>query len=321
MNLHPRKIAVLGAVVLIVGILIGILISPGTTNELKNLHLYVDPDSSVQKWISEHKNSEAARAELFKSVAAQPQALWLTGTSDNVTKLSRVMNQSSLQGTMPVVVLYNVPNRDCGQHSAGGTAANDYKKWVDTISNTIGSKKTLIIVEPDALAGLDCLDDTGKEERLSLIKYAVETLNKNDNAYIYIDAGHPDWQTPKEIAKRLQKSGIRYARGFALNVSNFHTNDEVVTYGRSIRNSVGGKKTFVIDTSRNGNGPAMQNEWCNPKGRALGISPTTTPNLMYVDAFLWVKNIGESDGECNGGPKAGLFWADYVGTLVKQTQI
>ena len=31
-----------------------------------------------------------------------------------------------------------------------------------------------------------------------------------------------------------------------------------------------------------------------------------------ADAFLWVKTPGESDGTCNGGPRAGEWWADYA---------
>ena len=29
-----------------------------------------------------------------------------------------------------------------------------------------------------------------------------------------------------------------------------------------------------------------------------------------VDGYLWLKRPGESDGACNGGPKAGDFWTD-----------
>jgi endoglucanase len=36
---------------------------------------------------------------------------------------------------------------------------------------------------------------------------------------------------------------------------------------------VGGKH-FIIDTSRNGLGPAPDGSWCNPPGRALGPKPT-----------------------------------------------
>lgn len=37
----------------------------------------------------------------------------------------------------------------------------------------------------------------------------------------------------------------------------------------------------------------------------------------FIDAFLWVKPPGESDGTCNGGPPAGKFWLDYALGLIR----
>jgi endoglucanase len=83
---------------------------------------------------------------------------------------------------------------------------------------------------------------------------------------------------------------------------------------------------FVIDTSRNGLGPndmsayaappygqpagvvsALQaGNWCNPPGRGLGLQPTASTGAALVDAYLWVKTPGESDGSCDiaGGARA-----------------
>jgi endoglucanase len=69
----------------------------------------------------------------------------------------------------------------------------------------------------------------------------------------------------------------------------------------------------VIDTSRNGKGPWKPPAgkyrdpeiWCNPPGRGLGRLPSLDSGNPYVDAFLWIKVPGESDGEClrgAGGP-------------------
>lgn len=64
---------------------------------------------------------------------------------------------------------------------------------------------------------------------------------------------------------------------------------------------------FVIDTSRNGQGPwnppahpaGDPQDWCNPPDRGLGLRPTADTGLSLVDAYLWVKIPGESDGQCN----------------------
>jgi endoglucanase len=65
---------------------------------------------------------------------------------------------------------------------------------------------------------------------------------------------------------------------------------------------------FVVDTSRNGQGPwtaptgkysGDPQTWCNPPGRGAGIAPTTNTGNALVDAYLWLKVPGESDGSCN----------------------
>jgi endoglucanase len=84
---------------------------------------------------------------------------------------------------------------------------------------------------------------------------------------------------------------------------------------------------FVIDTSRNGEGanpmtggadadmpnfeaapfdqPASvistlrAGNWCNPVGSGNGVRPSGDTGVPLVDAYLWVKIPGESDGQCD----------------------
>jgi endoglucanase len=95
---------------------------------------------------------------------------------------------------------------------------------------------------------------------------------------------------------------------------------------------------FVVDTSRNGLGawtpPAGKyagdpQVWCNPPGRGIGARPTADTGVPLVDAYLWVKTVGQSDGQCNrnipGGtvdpeygivdPAAGVWWPAQARTL------
>jgi endoglucanase len=76
----------------------------------------------------------------------------------------------------------------------------------------------------------------------------------------------------------------------------------------------------VIDTSRNGAGPAPDSplDWCNPSGRALGAPPTTATAGAHADAYLWIKRPGESDGSCNrGDPPAGNFVNQFAIDLAR----
>jgi endoglucanase len=100
-----------------------------------------------------------------------------------------------------------------------------------------------------------------------------------------------------------------------------------------------GTTHFLIDTSRNGQGPwtppaahpaGDPQDWCDPPGRGVGLRPTLSTGKPLLDAYLWVKIPGESDGSCNrwnpaGGidpvrgsmdPAAGIWFNDMALELV-----
>ncbi len=79
---------------------------------------------------------------------------------------------------------------------------------------------------------------------------------------------------------------------------------------------------FVVDSSRNGQGPWVPpagvysdpQDWCNPPARGLGTRPTANTGNPLLDAYLWVKVPGESDGSCTRGT-AGPGDPEYGGTV------
>jgi endoglucanase len=163
---------------------------------------------------------------------------------------------------------------------------------------------------------MDCLSSADQQTRLALLAQSTRTLKAADpEAAIYLDAGNSAWQPADVMVQRLSAAGISGVRGISLNVSNFNTTSAEVAYGQSILAALGSGHGLVIDTSRNGNGPPSgtgTDVWCNPDGRAFGATPQVAPNLPSVDALLWIKTPGESDGTCNGGPSAGTWWPDYA---------
>jgi endoglucanase len=100
--------------------------------------------------------------------------------------------------------------------------------------------------------------------------------------------------------------------------STTQANANLNTSGLNLRYAAypAGKTHFVIDTSRNGQGPWSGTlDWCNPPGRGLGIAPTTnTGSNALVDAYLWVKVPGESDGSCArpAGGTTDVEWGNIV---------
>src|SRR6185312_583055 len=127
--------------------------------------------------------------------------------------------------------------------------------------------------------------------------------------------GHSDWLDPEDMAQLLRDADVAKTRGFASNVSNFETTAAERAYDERVSAALGGAH-YVIDTSRNGNGPAADQAWCNPPGRSLGDRPRVVEDRTRLDATLWIKNPGESDGACNGGPAAGTWWPDGARALI-----
>jgi endoglucanase len=279
--------------------------------------LYVNPNSSAATQAAAWRQSRPADAASMDMLAAQPTATWLGNWNSNVSgDVQSIMSKAAQSNTTPVFVAYNIPGRDCGGYSAGGTSASQYGAWIQSVASGIGSGNAIVVFEPDALANITCLSSSAQSERLNLMNNAIATLKANAKTKVYVDAGHAGWVDANTMASRLQQAGIARADGFSLNVSNFDSSSTEIPYGTQISQAMGGKTHFVIDTSRNGNGPDGSN-WCNPSGRAIGARPTLSTGTPLLDADLWLKTPGESDGNCNGGPNAGNWWADYALGLVK----
>jgi endoglucanase len=278
--------------------------------------LYVAQKPAVERAIQ--ATDDPRTLEALQYLLQQPGSVWLNGDGhDSDNYISGILQAARTQGTMPVFVLYNIPDRDCGSHSSGGAGSSaDYRAWIDRLSRVLSGAKAIVIVEPDALAQLNCVAPEIRDERLASIAYAVRTLRSTSpDVKTYIDAGHPFWVNVEEMAQRLTRAGVQDARGFALNVSNFVALENNVRYGNHLSNLLGGKR-YVVDTSRNGRGPSPDLQWCNPNGRALGTSPRLLQNEgIALDALLWIKYPGESDGHCNGGPRAGTWWTEYAVNL------
>ncbi|WP_158748272.1 glycoside hydrolase family 6 protein [Acidobacterium sp. S8] len=390
-NLHWRTLR--GFVTAIALLLISIAAAHGQSKTLPpNTRFFVTepPSGAVPQVESLLRQGKLKDALLIAAMETIPQAVWLTsGTPAEVsTTVASTLRQAAFERAIPVFTLYNIPGRDCGSYSAGGAENTaDYETWIDAIAAAIGSKKAVIILEPDALADLpsDCGYDPTKvniaqatADRFTQINYAVTTLETGPQTLVYLDAGNSHWQAVPIMAQRLVQAGIQQAQGFFTNVSNFNLNNYESTYDTWVSDCIafgqdaeqGGWRLgnysycasqyysplgtvdpdniatwiytdewyqqnmgiavptthFVIDTSRNGQGPLdasiyanapytqpvsvvqtlTNGNWCNPPARGLGTHPTANTKVPLLDAYLWVKTPGQSDGTCDaaGGARA-----------------
>lgn len=339
------------------------------------------PQVQIAQLIASGNKEDAA---LIQQMIDTPQAVWFTGgTPQRVQQdVKNVIAMADAKRTVPVLVAYNIPFRDCAQYSAGGaTSVVEYEAWIDGLAAGIGDSQALVILEPDGLgiipwykqfrgtgseaAGYEWCQPaeadpaTAADDRFAMLNYAVDALKAHENVSVYLDGTHSGWLGSGDAAHRLVQAGVQHADGFFLNVSNYQLSDHLVKYGTWISGCIayatstveGGwrlnhfdwcasqyypanpndfstwtqtdqwyvdnvtsqywynpnaAKHFVIDTSRNGQGPwtppahpaGDPQDWCNPPDRGLGIQPTADTGVALLDAYLWIKIPGASDGQC-----------------------
>jgi len=341
--------------------------------------------AQIKQLAKQHQWSDAA---LLTRMVATPQAVWFTsGTPKDVRKaVDKTMKQAKVTRSIPVLVAYDLPFRDCAQYSAGGAADTaSYLAWIDGFAKGIGDGKAIVLLEPDGLGIIpwytsitgaqewcqpaDADPATAASDRFAQLNGAVDRLAALPNVSVYLDGTHSGWLGSGDAADRLHKAGVEKTAGFFLNVSNYQTTEKLQKYGSWVsqclwygtNDAEGGWRLghfdycasqyypadpndfstwgltdqwymdnvtnaanppsgpdalagFVIDTSRNGQGPWVPpadhpagdaQDWCNPPDRGLGLRPTTSTGVPMLDAYLWVKIPGESDGQCTRWDPAG----------------
>jgi endoglucanase len=354
-----------------------------------------DARAQIASLRSEGRNRAASR---IQALVDTPTGVWVESGSSRAAErqVRRVTKQARARGTVPLLVLYNVPFRDCAQYSSGGaTSVEEYEDWIDGVVAGIGRREVAIALEPDSLGIIpwytnidnslewcqpaEADADDAAADRFTMLNYAVDRLTALPNASVYLDGTHSGWLNVGDVSDRLIKAGVAKADGFFLNASNYQWTPNLEQYGTwissclayvtevapggfgscpnqywngglpntssgvaldpakiwsdtaaeptantagitfryaSILGDVQPSKRFIIDTSRNGQGPWTPTseqkaawpdpqDWCNPPKRGLGERPSTRTGTRLADAYVWIKVPGESDGQCSRGLGAG----------------
>jgi endoglucanase len=278
--------------------------------------LYVQPDSQpAQAAATLTASGQTAAAAAASTIAAQPIAIWLGEwfQGDFLDRIiARNVAAAEASGTTPVFVTYAIPDRDCGGYSAGGLTDATYLRWNQRIADDLRGHRAVVLVEPDSIAQLTtCPDDAGI--RLPTLAAAVAQFSAA-GVPSYLDGGNSRWNPPAVQAERLRQAGVAEARGFFTNVASFSGVDPERAYASQVSALTGGSH-YVVDVGRNGRG--WHGTWCNPTGVGLGQLPHVTTGTTGLDALLWVKTPGASDGTCNGGPAAGTWFPQAAIDLVR----
>ena len=244
-------------------------------------------------------------------------------------------------------------------------------EFIDKIAAEFAAHPTqriVAILEPDSLPNIATNMNVAKcaasdQVYRRSIAYAISKL-KRPNVTLYIDAAHAGWLgwqgNPQKIAAIFkdvlaQAGGADKVRGFATNVSNYNTvsgkdgkklgasnpcpDEESYVNELSKALTAAGVtgKTFIIDTARDGKAVrGSWSSWCNIKGAGLGPRPQASP-IPRVDAYVWVKPPGESDGTTDeksprfdvgcksvdsmpNAPEGGQWFAEHFVDMVKNAE-
>ncbi|WP_315096623.1 glycoside hydrolase family 6 protein [uncultured Cellulomonas sp.] len=207
--------------------------NPGAVTQIKEL-------VKARQW---------ADAAAITKMVATPTAVWFTsGTPAEVTKaVKKTMKQARITRSVPVLVAYNLPFRDCAQYSAGGALDTaEYLAWIDAFAAGVADGKAIVLLEPDGLgiipwyttingaqewcqpAELD--PATAAADRFTQLNGAVDRLTALPNASVYLDGTHSGWLGVGDIADRLHQAGVEKTDGFFLNVSNYETTERQSTF-------------------------------------------------------------------------------------------
>ena len=257
-----RRIAGLAAIVLA-----GATLAPGASAApAAGAHrapvggLYVPPpDPGAKRQVARLiAQGDKEHARQIRALIDTPQAVWFTkGTPATVKReVRQTVTRATAKGTVPVLVAYNIPFRDCAQFSAGGaTTRAEYEAWIDAFAAGIGNRKAMVILEPDGLGIIPWYDPYGSadgsnalewcqpaeadpataaSDRFAMLHHAVDALGAQPKVTTYLDGTHTAWLGVGDIAHRLAQAGVANAAGFYLDVSNYQLTANNEQYGRWI---------------------------------------------------------------------------------------
>jgi endoglucanase len=306
-----RTAAIVSATALAVLPLVGTPAYAGSNPVTSTNGFYVDPGNAAATWANANPG-DGRTAAITSAIANKPMADWFGDWSGTIgTATGGYVGAAALTDKLPVLVAYNITDRDIcsGQSSGGASSDAAYDTWIAAFAGGIAARPALVILEPDAVADESCMTQAEISDRDGLLSNAItQFTNQAPDSWVYLDAGNPGWLSAATMASYLNSAGLAKAHGFSLNVSNFYTTAQNTAYGNAVNADLqawyGYTKPYVIDTSRNGDG--SNGQWCNPDGAKLG---STDQQGGGAEMLLWIKTPGESDGNCGtgSGTTAGQF--------------
>jgi cellulose 1,4-beta-cellobiosidase len=225
--------------------------SSGKSGESKNpfadVNFFLNPEytASVEATAKNHP----AEADAIRKVATYPTGVWLSDIA-SVANLKGWLDEAKKQQdasgvpTMTLIVVYDLPERDCSAESSAGELKADengearYRtEFIDPITAQFKAhpdQPIAVVLEPDSLGNMATNMALPKcQKARSIYKngviYAIKSFAL-PNVSVYLDAAHAGWlgwdDNRAKIGKVFKQvlseaGGPQMIRGFALNTSNY----------------------------------------------------------------------------------------------------
>ena len=216
-------------------------------NPFKDVAFFVNPSYAANVEATAKRHSDEAAT--IRKVAKIPTAVWLDSIKA-VDKLQGWLDEAKRQQdtngkpTVTVVVVYDLPNRDCSAQSSAGelkVAQNGEARYMNEFIDPITAQfkahpdqPIVVVLEPDSLGNLATnmalpLCQEAKPAYKNGIVYAIKKFAL-PNVSVYLDAAHSGWlgwdDNRAKIAKVFKTvlhdaGGPGMIRGFALNTANY----------------------------------------------------------------------------------------------------
>jgi hypothetical protein len=195
--------------------------------------------------------------------------------------------------------------------------------WYRNMAAGIGDARTLVIEQVDLPVELK-ISSTAPAR---INTYAARVLSALPHTTVYIDGGTFGWVTPAQDAVLLIRNGIRFARGFALDDTDYDPTATEDVFGTKVvaalaKRGVRGKH-FIVDTDQNGqpykpsdvpgkgiNDAPVCHGRIQTACQRTGIPPTADPASplwqlgaeaskdakLYCDGYVWSGRPWAKDG-------------------------
>jgi endoglucanase len=288
-----------------------------------------------------YASAKGAKQTLLGRLALIPQAVWLgwenrTNQVQAQTAAAVAAQQNGNPKVLTELATFELNPWEARKSNgvdkpvvSGSWNVSADETWYRKMAAGIGSARALVIEQVDLPVALKI----PSKEPEQIDTYGARVLSANPHTTVYIDGGTFGWTSPTNDAKLLISNGIRYARGFALDDSDYDPTATEDVFGAEVvaalsKLGVGGKR-FIVNTDENGQpykpkdveGKGINDAPMCHGGVQTSCQRTGIPPTINVASARWrLGTVASTDAKryCDGYVWSGQPWDKDAGPFEPQ---